>query len=140
MKLGHRPPCLVTMIRLRTTQRNTVQESQDRCGTPVKHARHAAVAGVDGHRAAYAAPRQVLHQPEIERQILGRNAHFIERQDVRSRACLKEVVGIRHAFGDSFEDMRFAEVITGQKRVEFFDGDVGVNRHAPMSHSDSAIY
>ena len=76
-----------------------------------------------------AARRQMLHQPEEERQVAFGDALFVERENEIAGAGVHQKIGILDALGDALVGEQFADVVAGEKAGEIFRRDVGIDRH-----------
>ena len=99
-------------------------------GRPATLAKRLSVAALDRQRAADAALREMLHQPEEEREVGFRDALLVERQDVVAGLGAEQKVGVFDALGDALEGEERAEIVGAQKRLEVGIADIGVDRHA----------
>src|SRR3546814_10800387 len=72
------------------------QEWHDRRRPAAQPAQRLAVAAVDRGRAGNALRRQMLHQAQEIRQVLRRDALFVERQDEVAPDGLQQEVGVLH--------------------------------------------
>ncbi len=66
--------------------------------------------------SGHVTPRavEVFHQPEKERQILGIDALFVERQDEGAFRRMHEIIRVLDAFGNSLERQQVAEPIAAR--------------------------
>ena len=76
---------------------------------------------------------QVLHQPEKERQILGRDALLVEREDEIAAAGMDEKIRILDALRDALVGEQFPDVVTGEKGPKVFRHHIGVDGHCDPS-------
>ncbi len=83
----------------------------------------------DRKRARHAASRQMLHQPEKERQILWIDALFVEGQNERTLRRMHQIVGVLDALGDALARQQAAQVIGTDEARELFVADFGIDRH-----------
>src|SRR3546814_7982322 len=77
------------------------QEWHDRRRPAAQPAQRLAVAAVDRGRAGDALRREMLHQAQEIRQVLRRDALFVERQDEVAPDGLQQEVGVLHPLGDA---------------------------------------
>ena len=90
-----------------------------------------AVAGAIAHglRTGDAALRQMLHQPDEERQILGFHALFIKGEDILALGRVHEEIGILDPLRDPLERNHLADFIKREEVAQRFVRDLGVDRH-----------
>ena len=91
------------------------------------------------HRAGHAAVRQMLYQPEEERQVLGVDPLLVEREDVGAALGEQQVVGVLDPLGDALAGERRADVVLRDERGKFVVGDFGVDGHrAPAQREEES--
>ncbi|MPN36124.1 hypothetical protein SDC9_183630 [bioreactor metagenome] len=93
------------------------------------------VAALVGRRIGHgnAAVRQMLHQVQVERQLLGGQA-LEQREHVFALVRGEKVVGVLDAAFDAAQLRQFAQLQTAQQIARLFGGDFGEDGH------DSAKY
>src|ERR1051326_2303527 len=121
---------IMAVIRRRAAQQDNIEESQDCGGAIVQHAGYGARFHMHGRRAGDIGAREMLHQAQVEGQVLRLDAHLVEREDEASVLCLQVIVGIRNAFGDSLEDVGFAKIVLLQEDFQLFERNIGIDGHA----------
>ncbi len=107
----------------------SVKERDNGRRTPREFAKRRAGAIADGLRTSDAALRQMLHQTDEERQVLGFDPFLVEREDVLAGGGAHQVVGILNPFGDALERGHFANVVKRQKGAQRIVRDFGINGH-----------
>src|ERR1700679_314799 len=106
--------------RARPAYPHAVEEGDD-CGRlSGEPAQNLAVAVLHRLRAGDAAPRQMLHQPEKERQIAFGDASLVERENVMAAAGMDEKIRILDPFGNAFIRQQLADVVGGKEAAEVF--------------------
>ena len=123
---------------VRFSQRHAVEEGQQGCRPAVQDDRILSGAVADRLRTVDAARGQMFHEPEKEGQVVGADALFIKREDVAAALRLQVEIGILHAFGNTLETARASDVVFGQKLFQVFEGNVGVDSHAPLTLTRAA--
>ena len=98
-------------------------------GRPDSCAQVAAFGIAHRRRAGDAVRGQVLHQPEVERQVAGLDALFVEREDERAPRRVHDVVGVLDALGDALEGQQLAQAIAGDEARQLLVADFGVDGH-----------
>src|SRR5690242_3487404 len=108
---------------------HSFEEGDDR-GRPARHGpKHVAVAVLDWLRASDAAAREVLHQAEEERQVLGGDPPLIERQDEAASAGVNQEVRVLDPFRNTLVRQKLANIVAGEELAELFRGNVGIDGH-----------
>ena len=131
---------LCAMCGLGPPERQAVQKGQQGRGPPIDGHRLRTVLPADRHRAGNAFCRQMLKQPQEERQILRMDPFFIQCQDEAAPLCGQQKVGILHTLGDALEARRLADIVILQQRLQVFKGDFGINGHgAPALPLDDLL-
>src|SRR5215472_10359636 len=81
----------------------------------------------------------MLHQSDEKRQIRGRDAPLVERQDEIAALGGDQEVRVLDAFGDALARQHLADVIKSDKGSEFVIGDIGIDGHCFCRVSSPAI-
>src|SRR5205823_9512045 len=100
---------------------------------PGEPAEHPALAILDRLRAIDAARRQMLHQSQEERQVVGRHAFFIECKNEVAARGVQQKIRVLDAFGNPLVGHELAEIVPGEEASQVLRRDVGVNGHAAYS-------
>ena len=86
-------------------------------GLPAQRAHRVAVAAMDRLRAVDAARREMIHQAEEERQVLGVDALLVEREEVLAARRGQQVVGVLDTLGDALEGHRLRRCRIRRERL-----------------------
>src|SRR5262249_12862266 len=81
----------------------------------------------------------MLHQAEKKRQVLGRHAPFVEREDEVTAARMDEEVRVLHTFRDAFIGEQLPNVVTGEKRPKLLRHHIGIDGHVHPSCARSRL-
>ena len=115
---GRRPP-----------RPHPAQEGDDRRAAAGEAAQRATVATLDRRRTGNAAGREMLHQPQEERQIVLLHPPFVERQNERPLLGDQQEVRVFDAFGDALAGDDPADVVLLGEGLNLLVGDFGVDGH-----------
>ena len=91
---------------------------------------------LDGLRTADPTRVQMLHQGEEEREILSRDALFVERQNEIAALRMDEKIRVLHPLGNTFVRQQLADVVPGKKSRKIVRRNVGVDGHLRYQMSD----
>ena len=118
------------VLRPRPADPYAVEEGHERRRPARQLAQIAALRIAHGRRAGQSRSRQMLHQPEEERQHRpSRDPPLVERQDERPLPGGHEVVGVLDALGDALVGNDRAQAIAGDETLQLFVGNLGVDGH-----------
>ena len=101
-------------------------------GRPGEPAQHVAGPVLDRLRASDAAARQMLHQPEKERQITLGDATLIQGKDKIAAAGVNQEIRVLDALGYALVCQKLADVVPGEEVAEVFRPDVGIDSHGNL--------
>ena len=133
MQPGQRAAKRGAVERLDTARPHAVQKGDD-CRRPAaQFAQCLAVTCPHRGRAGDALMRQMVHQRDEERQVLGGDPFFVKRQDKVALLGGQQEIGILHPLGDALARQHFADVVQGDKAAQLLIADFGVDRHARLS-------
>ena len=99
-------------------------------------AEHCAIPAMNRNRAGHAAVRQMLYQPEEERQVPGIDPLLVEREDVGAALGQQQIVGVLDPLGDALAGERRADVVLRDERGKLVVGDFGVDGHRAPSRRE----
>src|SRR4029077_3530130 len=85
------------------------------------------------------ACREMLHQREEKRQILGRHPLLIECEDVVAARGVDQEVRVLHALRDALVRQELAEIVLAQEIGQILRRDIGVNGHSGALCRQSAV-
>jgi hypothetical protein len=125
--------------RRRPPNPHAVQESDHRRRPAGEATQHLAVLVLDRLRAADATRVQMLHQAEKKRQVLGRHAPFVEREDEVTAARMDEEVRVLHTFRDTLVGEQLPDVVIGEKRRKLLRHHIGIDGHVHPSCARSRL-
>ena len=89
-------------------------------GRPAIQPDHVAGAVLHRLRTDQAARRQVFHQAEKERQVLGRDPLLVKRQEAIAVGGVDQEVGVLDPLGDALVGQQLAEIVIGQEIGQVF--------------------
>ena len=118
---------------------HAVEKGDDRRRPSGEPAQYFAGAVLDRLRAGDAAARQMLHQPQEERQVALGNATLIQREDEIALAGMNQKIRVLDALGDALVGQKLADVVTGEELAEVFRRDVGIDSHGSLQRPDSKL-
>ena len=87
----------------------SIEKSDDRSGSPGDFAEYSTLPIFHRLRAGDAARRKMLHQPKKKRQVIFRNALFIERKNEIAGPGMHQEIGILDALSDALVGEQVAE-------------------------------
>ena len=123
---------LAAMTNGRPANPKSVEKGDDRRRAAGEFAERFAGSVADRLRAGDAAPGQMLHQPDEERQIGRPDPFFVEREDELARGGAQEKIGILDPLGDSLERDDVADVVEREEVPQRLVRDFRVDGHCPM--------
>src|SRR4029079_10057147 len=121
------------MLHRHAARPHALQEAGHGGALAGKRAPRVSVAAVERPRAGDAAPGEVVHQAEEERQVARIDALFVERHHVLAARRGEHVVGVLDALGDALEGLRLADVVVLEKGLELGVADLRVDGHQATS-------
>src|SRR5690606_40369725 len=101
MHFGKCSTYLTAMRSGRTAHPHAFEEGDQCRRPPGKLPDHGTILAMDRQRARSTLLRQVLHQPEKERQVRLFNPALVEGQDEGAIRCMQQVVGVLRSLGDT---------------------------------------
>src|ERR1019366_8413616 len=129
MQLRQRLSDRGAMRSVRLARPHPFEEIDDRRGPAGERTQRFAAAHLHRLRTDDAVAGEMRHQAEKERQVVFRDALFIQREEEVSSGGMQQEVGILDALGDALVGQQLADVVMAQKLRKLVGGDVGVNRH-----------
>ena len=118
----------LTVFRCGVHDRLAGQPRDQRGGLAVEHAEQPPLAVGQRGRAGNAAAGQMLHQFQVEGQLLDRQP-LDQGEDPAALGRVNEVVGVLDARGDGFDSQQLAGIVLGQPVLELLIGDDGEDGH-----------
>src|SRR5262249_50096904 len=105
-------------------------EKGDDRGRPARdRAEHVTLAVLDRLWAGDAAAREMLHQAEEERQVLGGHPLFVQRENEAAVAGMDQEIRVLDPFRDALVGQQRADIVSRKKLGELFRRNVGVDGH-----------
>ncbi len=129
MQPGERGADRGAMERLNAARPHSGEEGHQCRRAAAQLAQSDAVPGLDRCRTGDTLCREMLHQSDEKRQILGRNPLFIERQNEIAALGGDEKIRVLDALGDAFARQHLANVVKRDKGSELVIGNIGINGH-----------
>src|SRR5262249_37936274 len=130
----------LTLSRRRSARPHAVEEADDRRRPPAQLAERRARALVDRRRADEALGREMLHEPEEERQVGARDTLLVEGEDIAAAIGREQEVAVLDAFGNALAGHGAADVVEGDEVLEIAVRDFRVDGHEARSQeSDQAV-
>ena len=129
MQPGKRSAQSGAVKRLDAARPHAVKEGDDRRRPAAQLAQCLPVARPHRGRAGDALMRQMIHQSDEERQILGCDTLLVQGQDEIAALGGEQEIRVLHPFGDSLAGQHLAEIVQGDKGAQLVIADFGVDRH-----------
>ena len=111
MELGERLPEGRAMGDLGRLDPHAVEEGHDRGRPGSQFAERGAAPVLDRQRAGDAARREMLHQPEEERQVARRDTLLVEGQDEVAAPGVQEIIRVLDPLGDPLAGQEPTDVV-----------------------------
>ena len=128
---------LRAMLHARPAHRHAIEESDDDRRPSGETAQRRAAPIVNRQRTIDAAPRQMLHQAEKERQVGFDDTAFIEGENEKARFAMEQVVRILDALGNALARQQAAKLVALEEDREVLVGYFSIDGHSWSSGSGS---
>ena len=76
--------------------------------------------------------REMIHQRDEERQISGRDALLVQRQDEIAACGGEQEIRVLHPFGDALACQYLAEIVQADEGAQLVIANFGVDSHPPV--------
>ena len=117
---------------------HAVEERHPRGRPARQRAEGHAVPISDGPRTIEPPRRQMVHQPDEERQVACLDALLVERQDEPATLGMEDEIGVLDALRDPLAREEAADIVARKEARELVGRDVGVNGHALLDIGEAA--